>query len=243
MAVQWDFLWFVLNPHFGVSRFSKAHVWWFRSWYLGIPRDYYVGLILSFVGLAGRRCPGREPRTGHRKALVDPRAHAAGANLRGTVVGATPASADLTGAEEIGVFAHAGAHPHREHSKQESDFTEDLPNKTTRAIPAVLHPTGGRLAATYTPGSSTAHAAKPPSDMAMTFRQASENARPAIVLIDCQAPAGVLMACWSPAHFSVRSPRMVIKHQATPAPKAIPRIGSASAYLVSKPRAGAAQWQ
>jgi len=47
MAVQWDFLWFVLNPHFGLRRFSRARIWWFRNWYLGIPREYYVGLILS----------------------------------------------------------------------------------------------------------------------------------------------------------------------------------------------------
>jgi hypothetical protein len=49
LAVQWDFLWFVLNPHFGLSRFSKEHVWWFRRWIWGIPGDYYIGLILSFL--------------------------------------------------------------------------------------------------------------------------------------------------------------------------------------------------
>jgi hypothetical protein len=49
MAVQWDFLWFVLNPHFGISRFSKAQIWWFRNWYWGIPKEYYIGLILSLA--------------------------------------------------------------------------------------------------------------------------------------------------------------------------------------------------
>jgi hypothetical protein len=47
MAVQWDFLWFVLNPHFGLSRFSREHVAWFRNWCWKIPWDYPVGLILS----------------------------------------------------------------------------------------------------------------------------------------------------------------------------------------------------
>lgn len=47
MAVQWDFLWFVLNPHFGMNRFAREHVWWFRNWCLGLPVDYYVGLLLS----------------------------------------------------------------------------------------------------------------------------------------------------------------------------------------------------
>jgi hypothetical protein len=49
MAVQWDFLWFLLNPNFGLGRFSKEHVKWFRNWYWGVPIDYYVGLLLSFL--------------------------------------------------------------------------------------------------------------------------------------------------------------------------------------------------
>lgn len=49
MAVQWDFLWFVLNPHFGLGRFSKKHIMWFRNWYCGVPRDYYAGLFLSLL--------------------------------------------------------------------------------------------------------------------------------------------------------------------------------------------------
>jgi hypothetical protein len=49
MAVQWDFLWFVLNPNFGLGRFSKSHVRWFRNWYWGVPIDYFVGLFLSLA--------------------------------------------------------------------------------------------------------------------------------------------------------------------------------------------------
>jgi hypothetical protein len=49
MAVQWDFLWFVLNPHFGMRRFSAAHIPWFRIWFLGLPADYYNGLLLSLL--------------------------------------------------------------------------------------------------------------------------------------------------------------------------------------------------
>jgi hypothetical protein len=71
MAVQWDFLWFVLNPHFGVRRFSKVHVWWFRNWYLGIPRDYYIGLILSLSGwLVAALLEGTEPRERARRWLM-----------------------------------------------------------------------------------------------------------------------------------------------------------------------------
>lgn len=47
LAVFWDFLWFALNPYFGLSRFNKANVWWFRTWLLGLPCDYFVGLLVS----------------------------------------------------------------------------------------------------------------------------------------------------------------------------------------------------
>jgi hypothetical protein len=55
MAVEWDFLWFVLNPHFGLRRFSKRDIHWFSRWLWGFPLDYYIGLLLSLAcwALAG----------------------------------------------------------------------------------------------------------------------------------------------------------------------------------------------
>lgn len=47
LAVFWDFLWFVCNPHFGLSRFNASQVWWFKRWMLGLPSSYFVGLLLS----------------------------------------------------------------------------------------------------------------------------------------------------------------------------------------------------
>jgi hypothetical protein len=44
LAVVWDFLWFVLNPHFGLARYGPDTVWWFTRWRLGLPVDYFVGL-------------------------------------------------------------------------------------------------------------------------------------------------------------------------------------------------------
>jgi len=45
-----DFLWFVLNPRFGLSRFTRAHVWWHaQSWWGFMPREYWIFLP---VGLA-----------------------------------------------------------------------------------------------------------------------------------------------------------------------------------------------
>lgn len=55
LAVFWDFLWFVCNPHFGLSRFRAGEVWWFKTWFLGLPTSYYSGLLFSILiyGAAG----------------------------------------------------------------------------------------------------------------------------------------------------------------------------------------------
>jgi hypothetical protein len=48
--IVWDFLWFLLNPHFGWSRFRKGGVWWHDQLWLGrLPIDYWNGLVLSFA--------------------------------------------------------------------------------------------------------------------------------------------------------------------------------------------------
>jgi hypothetical protein len=48
--VIWDFLWFVLNPHYGWQRFRKGSVWWHNRRWLGrFPIDYWNGFALSFV--------------------------------------------------------------------------------------------------------------------------------------------------------------------------------------------------
>jgi hypothetical protein len=48
--VVWDFLWFLLNPHFGWRSFRKGGVWWHSQRWLGpFPIDYWNGLVLSFA--------------------------------------------------------------------------------------------------------------------------------------------------------------------------------------------------
>ncbi len=61
LAVFWDFLWFVCNPHFGLSRFGPGQVWWFKSWFMGLPTPYYAGLGLSLLVylMAGSASRGR----------------------------------------------------------------------------------------------------------------------------------------------------------------------------------------
>lgn len=52
-----DWLWFVMNPAYGLARFDPAHVPWHKHWFGPMPTDYWtmggIGLALligSFVG-------------------------------------------------------------------------------------------------------------------------------------------------------------------------------------------------
>jgi hypothetical protein len=51
--VMEDFLWFLLNPHFGWKKFRRHEVWWHRRWFLGFPLDYWIlgclGVLLTTV--------------------------------------------------------------------------------------------------------------------------------------------------------------------------------------------------
>ena len=44
-----DFLWFVLNPHFGWTSFKNGKVSWYTRWVGGFPLDYYLWLFVSAV--------------------------------------------------------------------------------------------------------------------------------------------------------------------------------------------------
>lgn len=47
LSVVWDFLWFVINPSYGFSRFKPSYIWWHKKWLFFLPVDYWVGLIFS----------------------------------------------------------------------------------------------------------------------------------------------------------------------------------------------------
>lgn len=49
VAVLWDYLWFVLNPHYGWKKFKPVHIAWHKSWLGPWPLDYYFGLLLFIV--------------------------------------------------------------------------------------------------------------------------------------------------------------------------------------------------
>nr|WP_100228044.1 hypothetical protein [Cupriavidus basilensis] len=44
-----DFLWFVLNPAFGLARFAPSFVPWHIHWWGGAPTDYWIALGVAAV--------------------------------------------------------------------------------------------------------------------------------------------------------------------------------------------------
>ena len=51
-CILWDFLWFVLNPYYPLKKFKKEHLDFHHpKWFLGVPTDYWGGLIVSFLVL------------------------------------------------------------------------------------------------------------------------------------------------------------------------------------------------
>lgn len=46
-----DFLWFVLNPHYGLSKFNKSNsdIWWHKSWFAGVPTFYWFLFPLAAI--------------------------------------------------------------------------------------------------------------------------------------------------------------------------------------------------
>ena len=44
-----DYLWFVMNPAYGVAHFSPAHIAWHKHWLWFAPTDYWVSLLVADV--------------------------------------------------------------------------------------------------------------------------------------------------------------------------------------------------
>ncbi len=54
-----DFLWFVINPEFGLARFGAATVHWHKHWLWGAPVDYWIFSVLALILL---RYSWRQPQ-------------------------------------------------------------------------------------------------------------------------------------------------------------------------------------
>lgn len=44
-----DFLWFLLNPSFGIRKFSRKYIWWHARWFLGVPVGYWFGSVCGAI--------------------------------------------------------------------------------------------------------------------------------------------------------------------------------------------------
>ncbi|MBS1196343.1 MAG: hypothetical protein H6R18_128 [Proteobacteria bacterium] len=42
-----DFLWFILNPAYGLQRFSPQHIPWHKNWIGMAPTDYWMFLVIG----------------------------------------------------------------------------------------------------------------------------------------------------------------------------------------------------
>jgi hypothetical protein len=49
-----DFLWFALNPAYGLERFAPALIPWHKHWWLGVPTDYVTFSVagISLIALS-----------------------------------------------------------------------------------------------------------------------------------------------------------------------------------------------
>jgi hypothetical protein len=49
-----DFLWFVLNPHYGLRKFNRGNkdIWWHKNWFLGLPTFYWYLFPLAAILIA-----------------------------------------------------------------------------------------------------------------------------------------------------------------------------------------------
>jgi hypothetical protein len=55
LCTGWDFMWFVLNPAYGLKRFRKGEIQWHKEWIGRLPKDYVVGFatVIGFTIGAG----------------------------------------------------------------------------------------------------------------------------------------------------------------------------------------------
>jgi hypothetical protein len=49
-VIAWDYLWFVVNPYYGLRRFRRGDVWWYPGPWIGrIPADYALAIGVSIA--------------------------------------------------------------------------------------------------------------------------------------------------------------------------------------------------
>jgi hypothetical protein len=49
MLLVEDFLWFVLNPYYGIKSFRKGKIWWHKRWLGPVPVFYWILMIFAVL--------------------------------------------------------------------------------------------------------------------------------------------------------------------------------------------------
>lgn len=50
VSATWDFMWFPLNPHFGIARFRRGEIHWHKKWLTDrVPQDYPAALVATAI--------------------------------------------------------------------------------------------------------------------------------------------------------------------------------------------------
>jgi hypothetical protein len=47
MALLEDFLWFVLNPYYGIKSFRRGKIWWHKGWWGPLPDFYWILVVIT----------------------------------------------------------------------------------------------------------------------------------------------------------------------------------------------------
>jgi hypothetical protein len=49
MVIFEDFFWFMFNPNYGLKKYNKENVYWFKNWFLGFPSFYFQVLPIAII--------------------------------------------------------------------------------------------------------------------------------------------------------------------------------------------------
>ena len=66
-----DFLWFVMNPAFGLAKLTPQHVPWHPHWLWGVPVDYIIFTLLAAALLVAAYRRPSAPAKGERHETAD----------------------------------------------------------------------------------------------------------------------------------------------------------------------------
>ena len=51
MVLLEDFLWFAMNPYYGIKNFRRGKIWWHKTWWGPVPSLYWFLLVISVLSI------------------------------------------------------------------------------------------------------------------------------------------------------------------------------------------------